>query len=298
MLAAPLATILAAVSCAGQPANLSDWPHLIDKNDSKAARTLCSAYLDSKDVAQRVEAQKCLANVALCGNDITVIGEEKGTVSMRPGYKSQAAVDEALIHLNIGLKLAPQDLSIHKGRLHVLETDGRYSAMVKALDESCAIYKGKDAPDTWLAYAVELSGLREYKAALEFNKVLDRHYPNSPDVVGNVGAFLSMLDRSAEAIPYLKKAVSLAPKDAINVWNLARAYDDTNQVQLANKWFLEGLLLQTDPSQRKKSSCFYAQFIEKKLHERPRACSMEKGDCSSEERTACGPVPDTPTSKK
>jgi Flp pilus assembly protein TadD len=162
--------------------------------------------------------------------------------------------------------------------------------MVKSLDESSSIYKGKEAPDAWLAYAPELSDLRQFETGLEFMKVIDKYYPNNPDVLGNIGAFLSMLKRPAEAIPYLQNAADLAPKDAINAWDLGRAYDNTDQVALADKRYRKGLSLQTDPDQLKDSSCLYAQFVEKKLQDNARACSLEKKSCASEEQTACAPA--------
>jgi tetratricopeptide (TPR) repeat protein len=260
---------------------------LLDKKDTKAARALCSAFVESKDITQRVEAQKCLANVALSGSNVVLLeGDNAGGGTLRSSYIPEA-VDEALVHLNLGLKLAPQDLSIHWGRLHLLEVSGRYDEMIKAIDESSSIYKGNEVPNTWLAYAPELADLRQYGTALEFMKVLDKHYPNSPDIIGNIGAFLMMLKKPTEAIPYLQKAVDLAPKDAVNAWDLGRAYDNTDQNSLADKWYQKGLSLPIDPDQPKNTPCLYAQFVEKKLHEKERACTLEKKDCSTEEQTAC-----------
>lgn len=292
-----LAAILAALPCASQSANLSDWPKLIDKNDAKAARELCSAFVDSKDIAQQVEAQKCLANVALSGNGIILLeGDNAGGGNIRQGYKPEA-VDEALVHLNAGLKLAPQDLTIHMGRLHILEASGSYSQMIKALDESCVLYQGKEAPDAWLAYAPELNDLRQYDAGLEFMKVLNKHYPKNPDILGNIGAFYSQLNRSKEAIPYLQQAADLAPKDPINSWDLGRAYDYSDQPELADKWYQKGLALMTDPDQHKQSLCLYAKFIETKLHDEKRACPMEKKDCAADEQTACSKSAKTPPTR-
>ena len=274
--------------CIGQSGNLSDWPKLLDKHDVKGAQALCTSFADSTEVAQQVEAQKCLANVALSGNDVVLLeGDDAGGGTMRGGYKPEA-VDEALVHLNLGLKLAPQDLSIHQGRLHVLEASGRYSEMVKALKESVSTYNGKDALDAWMAYAPELVDLRQYQSGLEFMQVMDKHYPNNPDVLGNIGAFLSYLKRESEAIPYLMRAAQLSPKDPINAWDLGRAYDYAGQTDLADQWYRKGMSLETDPDQFKDSSCLYGKFVEKKLHDRTRGCTIETKNCSAEERTACG----------
>ena len=270
-----------------QSANLADWTKFCSANQCEDAKKLCTPFADSPDVADRVEAQKCLANVALCGHDIIQLqGDDAGGGTIGGGYQPEA-VDEALKHLNIDIKLAPQDLSIHMGRLHVLEVAVRYSDMVKALDESCDIYKGKDALDAWMAYAPELNDLRQYQVALDFMKVLDKHYPNNPDVIGNIGAFLNMLKKTDESIPYLQKAAQLAPTDPINAWDLARAYDYAGQIVPADTWYQKALALDTDTERLKHSSCLYAIFVETKLHDRARACTMEKKECEEDKQTAC-----------
>jgi tetratricopeptide (TPR) repeat protein len=166
--------------------------------------------------------------------------------------------------------------------------------MVKALDDSCNIYKGTDALQSWLAYASELADLEQYEAGLEFMKVLDAHYPKSPDVLGNIGAFLSMLGKPAEAIPYLQQATQLAPTDPINAWDLGRAYDRSDQIALADQWYQKGLALQTESKQLKDSSCLYAQFVERKLNDIKRACLLERKSCDAAKQAACS----QPSSKK
>ncbi|MDE3199871.1 MAG: tetratricopeptide repeat protein [Acidobacteriota bacterium] len=278
---------LSALSAVGQKPKLENWPKLIDSNKCKDAEQLCSPFASSSLVTEKVEAQKCLANVALCGHSaLQLQGDDTGGGSLGEGYDPKA-VDAALTHLNAGIQLAPQDATLHEGRLHVLEVSTRYEEMVKALDESCTVYKGKDAPDIWLAYAPELMDLRQFKVALEFMKVLDKHYPNSPDILGNIGAFLDMLKRDSEAIPYLQKAVALAPKDPINVWDLARAYDYEGQTTLADSWYQKALPLQSDPKQKAEMSCLYAKFVDQKLHDTERACSLEKSNCNTDDQSAC-----------
>jgi tetratricopeptide (TPR) repeat protein len=283
-----LAGLFLATACPAESYKLSDWTKLIDKKDSKAAKALCTKFVDSQTIAEQVEAHKCLANVVLCENSTILLeGDNAGGGTLRGSYTPDA-VNEALSHLNAALKLAPQDLSIHMGRLHLFEESGRYDDMVKALDESCGIYKGKEAPSAWIQYSPEFADLRQYEAGLEFSKILDKHYPNSPDILGNIGAFLNLLKRDQEAIPYLEKAAELAPKDAINAWDLGRAYDYTNENRRADEWYQKGLSLMSEPAQIKESRCLYAHFIENKLGQPARACSMEKQYCGKDERTACG----------
>ena len=279
---------LTAYACSAQQARLSDWPKLVDAGKRDAAKSLCTSFVDSKNVADQVEAQKCLANVALCGNDVVQLErDDAGGGTIRQGYEPEA-VDEALAHLNAALKLAPQDITIHEGRLKVLEMAGRYQDMVKALDESCSIYKGNDARDAWLNYASEFVDLRQYQTGLEFMQVLDKHYPNDPDILGNIGAFLSYLKRDSDAVPYLQRATELAPNDPINAWDLGREYDYTDQVALADEWYKKGLALMRDPDELKESNCLYAEFVQTKLHDRERACKMERQSCPKDKLTACG----------
>jgi tetratricopeptide (TPR) repeat protein len=291
-----LAVVCAAVPCSAQSGNLSDWPKLIDQKRCDAAKTLCTNFVDSTNITEQAQAQKCLANVALCGHDIIQLeGDDAGGGNLHGGY-TQEAVDEALAHLNLGIKLAPQDITIHKGRLYLLEVSGRYDEMIKALDESCSIYEGTDAPDTWLGYAPELMDLRQYNAGLEFMRVLDKHYPNNPDIIANIGGFLLYLKRTDESIPYLQKAVELAPQDSLNAWDLGRAYDYDGQIALADKWYQKSLSLPRDKDQENETPCLYAEFVEMKLDDRPRACTLEKQNCPADQQTACASPAKAPLS--
>jgi tetratricopeptide (TPR) repeat protein len=109
---------------------------------------------------------------------------------------------------------------------------------------------------------------------------------------------LDLLKRDSEAIPYLQKAAQLAPDDPINAWDLARALDYSGKTELADRWYQKSLSLDTDKERRKHSLCLYAAFVETKLKDRPRACSMEKKDCTPEEQTACTATPDAKSPPK
>jgi tetratricopeptide (TPR) repeat protein len=270
--------------CRAQNQTLSDWPSLVAAKKCTEARKLCSEFIYSSDLPGEIDAQKCLANVSLCGDEAVGIQGESG------GYKPEA-VDEALAHLNRALKLAPQDISIHQARLHVLEISGRYDGMVTALDESCTLYKGSDALTAWLDYFGELMDLHQYQGGLAFMQVLDRHYPNSADVLSYIAAYLTMLGRNDEAIPYLQRSVALAPKDALKTWDLARAYDTANQIALAEKWYKRALPMVREPERLREDFCLYAIFVETKQVDRPRACSLEKKSCDTARQTACSPAP-------
>jgi len=289
-----LAVSCATLTCAAQSGNISDWPKLIKSNDIDGARKLCTPFQNSMIVAEQAEAEKCLSNVEMWGADrVKMEKNADGQVEIYDEYEPEQ-VDAALAHLNRGIQLAPEDLSIHQGRLHVLEITRRYKEMTQALDESCTIYKGKDVPFEWLAYTSELMNIGEYQADLELLKVLDAHYPNNSDILGNMGAVLSMLKRDPEAISVLKRATSLAPKDPINTWDLGREYDYAGQIKEADTWYNKALPLMTDPDQKKSSLCIYAEFVEKKLNDRSRACELEKQNCEADKQTACAATTSPP----
>jgi len=265
------------------------WQKLIGTGEIEEARTLCTDWLNSPDTLKKAEAHKCLSNVVLAGKDNQVMRLEADDVGGGVMYSGfiDAAVDESLKHLNEALRLAPQDLSIHQGRLHLLEVSVRYDAMAKALDESCKIYKGEDAFHAWLAYPNELHEGRHYRASISLLNILDQHYPNNHEVLGNIGADYGMLKEADKAIEYLRRAVDLAPDDPIDTWNLGRMYDFTNQDQLADQWYQKALALDTDAARRRSMACLYAQFVEKKLHDLKRACELQKANCEAKDQTGC-----------
>lgn len=277
--------------CSAQESKPASWPSLLKDGKCQEARSLCTGWMTSKDTAQLVEAHKCLANVALCSNGdvVTLQGNDQGGGTMTSTYKP-AAVDEALGHLDQALKLAPQDLSIHQGRLHLLEVSFRYSDMVKALDESCSIYKGSEGAHAWLDYTSELFEDKQFHAGLALLEVLNKHYPDSHDVLGNIGAMHLMLREDEQGITYLRRAAELAPEDPIDAWNLGRAYDYAEKPELADQWYQKALTLDPDTARRQQSTCIYAGFVEKKLRDLKRACDLQRANCPEDKQPACPAV--------
>ena len=264
-----------------------DWGRLINSGQVKQARSLCEGWVSSSSLQMHVEAEKCLANVELAeGQHLQLSGNDVGGGSLGEGWTPEA-IDKALIHLNKGIRLAPQDLSIHQGRLHVLEVSGRFDAMSKALDESIAIYKGPKAFETWMAYDFELGDAGQAKAGLQIAEVLNRHYPNNHEVIGNLGAFHSMLKQWNEALPYLKQAVTLAPNDPLDNWNLGWAYEHLNQDNDADLWMSKAIRLDPSEKQTPDSKCLYAEFVDTHLHDSLRACKLERASCAKDEQSAC-----------
>jgi tetratricopeptide (TPR) repeat protein len=272
----------------GQTSKSGDWKDLLRQGKCQQARSLCAPWIHAPETARMVEGRKCLANVALCENPggIALTGNDAGGGEMGPDFTPQS-VDEALMHLSAALKLAPQDVSIHKGRLHILEMSGRFSQMATALDESCSIYKTKDGALEWLDYTAELFEAKHFRAGLELLRVLEKHYPDSHDVLGNIAAMHMALGEFDQGISYLEKALKIAPGDPIDTWNMARAYDLMGKTEQAEQWYPKALALDPDASRRKSNTCLYAEFVEKKLLNTARACELQKTNCAPSEQTAC-----------
>ncbi len=284
----PCLIVLGVVLCSAQESKTASWQDLLKGGKRDEARSLCSGWLASKDTAKLVEAHKCLANVALCGNEdvMTLQPNDQSGGVLASAYKPEA-VDDALGQLNQALKLAPQDLSIHQGRLHLLEVSFRYSDMAKALDESCTIYRGTEGVQAWLDYTSELFGDKQFRASLALLEVLDKHYPDSHDVLGNIGAIHLVLREDEQGIAYLQRAVDLAPKDPIDAWNLGRAYDYAEKLDLADQWYKKALTLDSDSTRRQQSTCIYGGFVGTKLHDAERACELQRANCPADRQPAC-----------
>lgn len=282
-----IALSAAAIMAAADDPVSSRWHKLVDSGQCAEAEPLCTQWLASSDVPTRVEGYKCLANVALSGQDVIFTqGDDRRGATITGSFKREA-IDKAIGFLNEGLKLAPQDLSIHQDRLHLLEVSGRYTAMAQALEESCKLYKGPGVPDAWVAYTAELFEMNQYRASISLLEVLERYYPDSHDVIGNLGGVYCVLKEDDQALPYLRRAVELAPSDSIDAWNLGRLYDYTGQTELADRWYRKALSLEWKEDGLPESKCLYATFVEQKLHDRKRACKLQRLDCEPEKQTAC-----------
>jgi Flp pilus assembly protein TadD len=193
---------------------------------------------------------------------------------MGPGYDDDSA-SRAVKHLDQAALLAPQDLSIHQGRLHVLMLAARYEDMARSLRESAKLYKGPDALAAWLGYPSQLFDRRQFKPAIALLLVLNELYPDDHRVAGNMSAAYAMIEEDEEALSWANKAVKLAPDDPIDNWNLARIYDYTGKIALADAAYQKSLALQTG-DHRKRSTCVYAEFVQSKKKDSKRACELQK----------------------
>jgi tetratricopeptide (TPR) repeat protein len=263
-----------------------DWGKLLAQGKTSEVRSLCSKMINSPNPVEQVEGNKCLANVELSGKSlISLQKDDAGGGTLSSAYDSEAA-EKAIKHLDAALKIAPEDLSIHQGRLHILEVQTRYSDMAKALEESATLYRGDNALDAWLAYIAELHDLGQYRAAIGLLEVLDKHYPNSNLVIGDFGAMYLSLNEDEKGLRFLKRAVEIKPTDPIDNWNLARAYDFMGKDDLAKDLYPKAISL-ANSEEKRGMNCYYSHFVDKKLKDPVRACALQKQNCDKEDQTAC-----------
>lgn len=279
-----VALLLAAT---GTPDHASEWQALLQAKDVAAASERCTAWLEAPDLATRAEAHKCLANVEIAA----AAGKAKAAASEGKPEADlvSAALRRAVEHLDAAIELAPGDLTIHQGRLHLLRMAGLLSAMVKALEDSIRRHPAEDWLSAWMAYAREYYEAQRFEQALVLYRVLDRHFPNDHRILSNMGASLVMLKRDDEALACFTQAVKLAPADPVDNWNLARMYDLTGKLDLAEKQYQRALSLKPDEPARMNGTCIFAEFLEKKRMAWERACELQR-KAACREQTACGRV--------
>jgi tetratricopeptide (TPR) repeat protein len=278
-----LAAVLAAEPAAkGSPA---DWAPLVKAREFGKARALCDGWLASGDDATRAEGHKCLANVELGahGEHAVRLGGDSGGGFLGAGYDEAPAL-RALEHLDAAVKLAPGDLSIHQGRLHVLLLAAMYDRMIPALEESDRLYAGADGLDAWIAFSAELIERRAFKPAERFLLTLEQRHPGDHRVAGNLAAIFGMTERDGEALSWARKAVKAAPADPTDAWNLARILDLMGRLKEADAAYEKALALMPD-AERAKAGCTYADFLLTKRKDWRRACSaQQRYEC---DQTAC-----------
>lgn len=263
------------------------WSALIDAGRYKQAKHLCTQWQKSKLKSRRAEAEKCLANVELSGNTVLQLkGNELGGGSLGSGYEAEA-LNRAIAHLVKAMELSPLDLSIHKGRLHLLESGSRYEEMKAALVESLRMTRGRSNEADWIPYPAELIDAGELHPALELLFILNQEYPKSHEIIGNIAAAYAINHEYEKALPFALTAVELAPKDPIDTWNLARIYEFTGEIKSADTWYTRALALPMEESNKKEKLCLYATFVETKLKNKAEACKLQDEDCSAGARPAC-----------
>ncbi|HXU00486.1 MAG TPA: hypothetical protein VN903_05810 [Polyangia bacterium] len=260
------------------------WRALTRAKKANDARSLCTPWLAAASKPLAVEGHKCLAQVELIDSFKLRLEDTKEEAILGAGYAG-TGVDRAIDHLTKAIALAPEDLSLHLGRLHIAINSPRAADAPQLLADSLERYRGPDATDDWLSYAQELRLRRHPDVGLEYVRVLEKRYPRDHRVVGAVGTFLIALKRDDEGLPYLRRAVELAPDDAIDTWNLGRFHEKHGNPTSAEPLYRRAVSLEKDPARRQDMACNLARFLAAQPATHAEACA--------EAATQCGrPVPE------
>ena len=271
------------------------WRALTRAKKADEARALCTPWLTSSSKRLAAEGHKCLANVELIGSyKLQPRGRTEGgrEGEVLGGYAGPG-VDRAIDHLTQAIALAPNDLSAHQGRLHVAINSARVPNAPALLCDSLARYRGPEATEDWLAYAQELWELRAGVIGLEYMRVLEKFYPDDHRVAGNVGTFLISLKRDDEALAYLRRAVTLAPNDAIDNWNLGRFHDKHGDPVSAEPFYRKAVSLEKDPERHQDMACNFGRFLTGRPATRAEGCALADKECGGR-IPECGATPVAP----
>jgi len=265
------AVLLTISTCAALACNSSEWTKLIEKGDLAAARKLCEGMVKRSDSKQVAEGHKCLANLALQGQDIIFVEKDGAGGIMRGGFKPEA-VDRALEHLTAGIAADPSQLCMHQGRMHISLEARRYGDMEANLRLALAHDKSAERAEHWLAYAPYFDIESTYDAAVRYHKVLDEEF-DDPRITANIGAFLLKQSKDQEGAPYVKAAAEATPKDPINWWNYAILLDVLKDPVAAHTAFRHALEIRDEPNDGfgetggdglgPDADCLYANFLKR-----------------------------------
>jgi tetratricopeptide (TPR) repeat protein len=259
---------------ADQAEAIRRWHALTGAKNTPAARALCESWLPSPTRWLAAEGHRCLAQIAMMRPErYRREGGPHGGIIGPAGAKA----DEAIDHLTKAIALVPDDVSTHLGRLHVAINSDHPDRAPKLLADSLQTYTGPDALADWLEYAQGLVGAGGI--GLDFMRVLEKKYPDDHRVVGNIGTFLVLLERRSEALPYLRRAVELAPKDAIDSWNLGRFYEQQGDMKSAEPLLRKAVSLETDAERRREMSCNLARALSERPASRAEGCAMARKPC-------------------
>jgi tetratricopeptide (TPR) repeat protein len=266
-----------------------EWHKWAAEKNWGAANHECNVMSHAPALPSRIEAERCLATVALESGESPAVAGTSAAGSTAPVIMvyAPASVDEALVHWNKGIDLAPQDLAMYTSRMNVLFVSGRYAQMVPALEDSVARYKGADALSSWLKVDNDLYAAHQVPTALKFAEALDKHYPKSIPVELNLAKFHNELKEPDQALPYLQAAYDAAPTDAVVAWNLGMTYNNLAKLTLADEYFQKAITLDARGEGVPDRNCIYGEFTETKLKDKVKACTLEKASCPFERQTAC-----------
>lgn len=209
--------LLATASAAAQP---SDWQRLLAADSLEAAVSVCATRTTAPAAAVRADAHVCLANVEVRrADEVIALSNGPGGGVIGPRFVGDG-VDRALAHIDTARAATPGDVTLYQGQLHLLTRSAQFDRAPAVLRAALA---HTSAPlDTWHAYVGDFYSAGAIDEGIAYLQLLHEAAPDAPSVLADLGGFLVVAERDAEAEPLLVRAVALAPDDPVNLWNLGR----------------------------------------------------------------------------
>jgi tetratricopeptide (TPR) repeat protein len=265
---------------------------MFEKREAEKEKARCEQAVRAPEPDRQVEGHLCLARLALAADTPVMmpVRDRRGQVAMRPA-PGDAAASEALAHYKAARKLAPGRIDVHREILKLVVRTRRALELPAEVRE-CVALVPRAKRDALLEDALQptfyqLTEDARFEEALAMGRVLEKEYPRSNQVVSNVGGTLMSLGREDEALPYLERAVALAPKDPIDRWNLGQWRAKHGRLKDADRDFAKAVSLATKPAEQKELGCRHASFVWVELQDRKRACELQKRYCNETARGAC-----------
>jgi len=185
------------------------------------------------------------------------IGDTVGYMRDHAGYDLDTLGVGVQI-LREGLALYPDRLDMHIGLVHVAQSAELYEVMT---DELLDILKRKtENGDRWLwsfseplaedprefileniqvraSMLFELNSPKADSLAKMLSEAMLEHFPNSPYGHANLGTLYAMNEDNARSLDHFLKALEIAPTDAIVITNIARLYEQADQIDKAIEYY-------------------------------------------------------------
>ena len=264
----------------------NQWRNLIKNNKVGRAKLLCENWLSAKNTLAYVQAHRCLAKVeSIAAIRIYQRKDGAGERGERPAKRIlEQRLKNVFKYMDIVMKNAPSDLSLYMDRIDLLNSLGRHQEALDYLDETIAITKKTSSLDYWLRIVDKLDKEERYALALKYLSVLDKHYLGDYKIVAKIASVLMSKGDEINAVVYLRKAAAMAPHDPMNYILLARYYELTGKIALAEKNYMRAMNLKSTKAQRCEYGLFLRRFDRKMIE----GCKLQRQNCHEDYITGCG----------
>ncbi len=137
-----------------------------------------------------------------------------GPSSLEVVYEADA-FEEAIVHLDEGIRRAPRRKDLRLAKIYLLTDAGRVPRAAAAIREAISALRGSEGlADELASFGAERARRGDDAGAAALLGLVASAFPDDPEVQADYGFTLGRLGRKAEAFRALDRAAQLAPKDA------------------------------------------------------------------------------------